>query len=129
MNQSENYSDEDWAALSPEQQDEVVRVERSVREFLSDRRAIRYIVNDANGDALQNFLSTHGLDTTHRNLLFAFDSLQDDLELVPLAAPVVQDLPPAPSQRPTPVPTSPDPRAPQAFRNGRPIAFTNPRPL
>ncbi len=128
MNQSENYSDEDWAALSPEQQAEALRIEKAVDSFLADSRAIRYVESDANKTALLDFLEAHNLEVTHPNLLFGYNSLSAEgaLELIPLA-PVVQDLPPAPSQRPTPVPTSPDPRTPQMFRNGRPIAFINPQ--
>ena len=130
MNQSENYSDEDWAALTAEQQAEALRIEKAVDSFLADSRAIRYVESDANKTALLDFLDAHNLEVTHANLLFGYSSLSAEgaLELIPRAAPVVQDLPPAPSQRPAPVPTAPDQRAPQAFRNGRPIAFTNPRP-
>ncbi len=126
MEQGENYSKDAWDALSPEQQVEALRIEKAVRDFLADSRSTRYDVTEANGNALQNFLTDHSLEVTHANLLFAYNSLcaEGALELIPLVAP-----PPAPSQPPTPVPTAPDPRAPQMFRNGRPIAFTNPRPL
>ena len=125
MKKGENFSASEWAALSAEQQNEVLRSEEAIDKFLADRKTIRYLPTDANQTALLDFLSAHGLDITHPNLLFAFDSLRDTLELIPLVAPVV--LPPAPSQPPTPVPTAPDPLAPQMFRNGRPIAFINPQ--
>ncbi len=127
MEQGENFTKEAWDALSREQQVEALRIEKAVRDFLADSRSIRYVVTEANGDALQNFLADHNLEVTHANLLFAYNSLcaEGALELIPLAVP----LPPSPSQPPAPIPTSPDPRAPQMFRNGRPIAFTNPRPL
>jgi len=127
VEQGENFTKEEWAALSPEQQNEALRIEKAVRTFLVDSRSIRYVEMDSNKTALLNFLETHGLDVTHRNLLFAFDSLGDALQLVPFA-PVVQQ-PPAPSQRPIPVPTAPDPRQPQFYRNGRAIPYTNARPL
>ncbi len=123
MKQGENYTREAWDALSPELQVEALRIEKAVRDFLTDSRATRYDVTEANGEALQNFLVDHNLEINHPNLLFAYNSLSADgtLELIPLAVPL-----PAPSQ---PVPTAPDPKAPRAFRNGKPIAFTNPRPL
>jgi len=131
VNQSENYSNEDWAVLSPEQQAEAQRIERAVDSFLADCRAIRYVESDANKTALLDFLEAHNLEVSHANLLFGYNSLSAEgaLELIPLAAPVVQDLPPAPSQRPAPVPTAPDPRAPMAWRNGQIIEWTSPRPL
>jgi len=118
MKQGENYTKEAWAALSPEQQVEALRIEKAVRDFLADSRSIRYDVTEANGEALQNFLADHNLEINHPNLLFAYNSLSADgtLELIPLAVP----LPPAPSQ-PTPVPTAPSRPSPQAFRNGKPI--------
>jgi len=134
---SENFSEQDWAALSPEQQEEALRIEQAVRDFLADSRTIRYVVSDENGDALLNFLNTHGLDITHSNLLFAFDSLKDVLELVPFATPVViEPRAPVPAQPPAPIPTAPSPREPQASRpgmvawkNGRQIVVEPARPL
>src|SRR6266478_4866001 len=126
VKQGENFSEQEWAALSPEHQDEALRIEQSVRDFLADSRTIRYVVNDANGDALQNFLSTHGLDVTHRNLLFAFDSLQGELELVPFAAPImVEEQPPAALAQVQPaapsVPVVPTRPGMVAWKNGRQI--------
>ncbi len=63
----ENYSESEWAALSDEERAEALRIEKSVRDFLGDRKAIRYIESQGNHDALLDFLSTHGLDITHRN--------------------------------------------------------------
>ncbi len=126
-----NFSDEQLAAFTPEQRAEIQQVESAVDKFLADPCTIRYEPTESNQKVLLDFLEAHNLEVSHANLLFGYSSLSAEgaLQLIPLAAPVVQDLPPAPSQRPSPVPTSPDPRAPQAFRNGRPIAFTNPRPL
>ena len=122
MEQGENYTRDAWAALSPEQQVEALRIEKAVRDFLADSRATRYDVTEANGEALQKFLVDHNLEINHPNLLFAYNSLSADgtLELIPLAVP----LPPAPSQ---PVPTAPDPRAPKVWRNGKAIEMMNPQ--
>ena len=127
MNQSENYSDEDWAALSPEQQAEALRIERAVDSFLADSRAIRYVESDANKTALLDFLDAHNLEVTHANLLFGYSSLSAEgaLELIPLA-PVIER-PPAPEQSPVPIPKAPSQRAPMAWRNGKAIAMTNPQ--
>ncbi len=124
MERGENYTREAWDALSQEQQVEALRIERAVRDFLADSRATRYDVTEANGEALQNFLTDHNLEVSHANLLFAYNSLSAHgaLELIPLAVP----LPPAPSQ-PTPVPTAPDRRAPKAWRNGKAIEMMNPQ--
>ncbi|SRR5258708_5953091 len=123
MKQGENYTKEAWAALSPEQQVEALRIEKAVRDFLADSRSIRYDVTEANGEALQNFLADHNLEINHPNLLFAYNSLSADgtLELIPLAAP----LPPAPSQPPAPVPTAPTRQEPTIWRNGKKIQFRN----
>jgi len=76
------------------------------------------------------YLEAHDVPVSAASLHLAYEQLHDELELTPfatpLAAPVVER-PPAPSQPPIPVPTAPDPRAPQMFRNGRPIAFINPQ--
>ena len=124
MEQGENYTKDAWAALSPELQVEALRIEKAVRDFLADSRSTRYDVTEANGEALQNFLTDHNLEVTHANLLFAYNSLSADgtLELIPLAVPL-----PAPSQQPTPVPTAPDPRAAKAWRNGKAIEMMNPQ--
>jgi len=129
VNQSENYSDEDWAALSSEQQAEALRIERAVDSFLADSRAIRYVESDANKTALLDFLEAHNLKVSHANLLFGYNSLSAEgaLELIPLA-PVIERPPaPAPTQPPAPIPAAPDPREPMAWRNGKAIAMTNPQ--
>jgi|SRR6267378_3441248 len=126
-----NFTDEQLAAYTPEQRAEIDRIETVVDSFLADRRHVRYEPTDANQEKLLAYLEAHDVPISAASLHLAFEQLHEELELTPfatpLAAPVVQDLPPAPSQWPTPVPTSPDPRAPQMFRNGRPIAFTNPQ--
>jgi len=127
--QGENFSESEWAALTPEQQTEALRIEREVDAFLVDSRAIRYIESDANQAALLNFLAEHNLEVNHPSLIFAYDSLcvEGALQLIPLVAPLPPT--PVPTQPPARIPTAPDPRAPQMFRNGRLIAFSNPRPL
>jgi len=127
VEQGENFTKEAWDALSPELQVEALRIEKAVRDFLTDSRATRYDVTEANGEALQNFLVDHNLEINHPNLLFAYNSLSADgtLELIPLAVP----LPPAPSQPPAPVPTMPSRPSPQAFRNGQPIQMGSPTRL
>jgi len=122
-----NFTDEQLA-YTPQQRAEIQQIESAVDKFLADLRTIRYEPTESNQSALLDFLESHNLQVSHANLLFAFDSLGDALELVPFAAPVVQQ-PPAPSQPPTPVPTAPDPRQPQFYRNGRAIPYTNARPL
>ncbi len=121
MEQGDNYTTEAWDALSQEQQKEALRIERAVRDFLSDSRAIRYVVTEANGEALQNFLAEHNLEVTHANLLFTYNSLcaEGALELIPLVAPA----PPTPSQPPIPVPTAPTRQEPTIWRNGKKIKF------
>ncbi len=121
-----NFTDEQLAAYTLEQRAEIQQIESAVDMFLADQHTTRYEPTESNQTALLNFLSTHELDVSHRNLLFAFDSLGDVLQLVPFA-PVVQQ--PAPSQPPAPVPTAPDPRAPRVFRNGREIPYVNARSL
>src|SRR5260370_2255078 len=122
MEQGENFTKEAWDALSLEQQVEVLRIEKAVRDFLSDSRAIRYVVTEANGEALQNFLADHSLEVSHPNLLFAYNSLSADgmLELIPLAAPA----PPAPSHPPSPA-TIPARQELTICRNGKQIQFRN----
>ncbi|SRR6266404_465216 len=128
-----NFTDEQLAAYTPEQRDEIERIERAVDSFLSDSRHLRYEATDANQEKLLAYLEAHNVPISAASLHLAFEQLHEGLELTPfatpLAAPVVQGLPPAPSQRPAPVPTAPDPRVPQMFRNGRPIAFTNPQKI
>ena len=116
-----NFTDEQLAAYTLEQRAEIQQIESAVDMFLADQHTTRYEPTESNQKALLDFLSTHELDVTHRNLLFAFDSLQDALELVPFA-PVVQQ-PPAPSQPPTPVPTAPTRQEPTIWRNGKKIQF------
>jgi hypothetical protein len=128
--QGENFSQSEWAALSPEQQAEALRIEREVDAFLVDSRAIRYVESDANKTALVNFLEAHNLEVTHPNLLFGYDSLSAEgaLELIPRAAPVIERPPaPVPTQPPAPIPTAPAPRTPVAWRNGKAIAMTHPQ--
>src|SRR5260370_34243037 len=86
--------------------------------FLADKRHLRYEDTDSNWNHLFDFRKQHGLYFSSESLHLAFATLLDTLELPPLV--------PA---TPPPTPTAPDPRAPQAFRNGRPIAWTNPRSL
>ena len=129
---SENFTAEELAEFSPEQREEIQQIENAVEKFLADPRTIRYIETQSNQDALLNFLTTHGLDITHRNLLFAFDSLQGELELVPFATPMVVEVEQQPAPAPPeskPAPAAPAQRAPLAWRNGKLIELTNARPL
>lgn len=89
-----------------------------MEQFVADSRAIR-------------FLDAHSLAINHRNLLFAYATLSEEgaVGLVPL---VVQPPAPTPTE-PAPIPT-PDPKAPSrpgplAWRNGKMVELTNPRPL
>ena len=111
--------------------EEVTDEEKAVDAFLADSRTIRYEETDANRDALLGFLETHGLDITHRNLLFAYDSLQDVLELVPFRSPIPAE--PQPSARPTapqpPVATAPLAQRTFAYRNGLPLEIGNARSI
>ena len=121
MEQGENFTKEAWDALSPEQQEEALRIEKSVDAFLADSRAIRYVETDSNKTALLTFLEEHNLQVSHANLLFSYDSLcaEGALELIPLVAPA----PPTPSQPPIPVPTAPTRQEPTIWRNGKKIKF------
>ncbi|SRR5258708_4698613 len=103
---------------------EAKAIEKACDDFLADPRTIRYRETDENRDLLLGFLEDHGLAITHRNLLFAYDSLQDTLELIPFQQPI-----PAPEPTPSPVvpaavpvaPSPPSKRQFLAFRNGQPI--------
>ncbi len=109
------------------QDEETKRIEAEVDKFLADPRSIRYEQTDRNMQLMLGFLEDHGLDITHRNLLFAFDSLQESLELIAFKEPI--PAPPQP-QQPAPVPVQ-LPSQPNvvparartfvAFRNGQPI--------
>ncbi len=119
-----NFTDEQLAAYTPEQRAEIQQIESAVEQFLADPHTTRYEPTESNQTALLDFLESHNLGVSHPNLLFAFDSLGDALQLVPFA-PVGQQPPaPVPSQ-----PPAPDPRAPRVFRNGRAIPYTNARSL
>ncbi len=125
MNQSENYSDEDWAALSPEQQAEALHIEKSVADFLTDARAIRYVESDANKTVLLDFLEAHNLEVSHANLLFGYSSLSAEgaLELIPFATPIVEKPPaPVPTQPPAPIPSAAR-QEPTIWRNGKKVQF------
>lgn len=132
MEKCENFTNEEWAALSPEEQEQALRVEDAIEQFLADSRAMRYVESEFNKDALLNFLEDHNLEITHANLLFAYSALcaEGTMELVPLATQVAPtDSPPASTRPPAPILTAPDPRAPRMFRNGQPISYTPARVL
>jgi hypothetical protein len=128
VEKGENYTETEWAALSLDQQDEALRIEKSVRDFLADSRTIRYVENETNQGALLTFLEGHNLEVSHANLLFAYTSLCADgaLELIPFA-PVIE--PPAPIPTQPPIPSAPSRRAPIAWRNGKQIILEPARPL
>jgi len=131
VEKGENYTESEWAALSAEQQDEALRIEKAVRDFLGDSKAIRYLETEANQAALLNFLEKHNLEVSHTNLLFAYASLCADgaLELIPFA-PVIERPPaPVPTKSPAPIPSAADPRTPIAWRNGKQIILEPARPL
>jgi len=118
-----NFTDEQLA-YTPQQRAEIQQIESAVDKFLADLRTIRYEPTESNQSALLDFLESHNLQVSHANLLFAFDSLGDALELVPFAAPVVQQPPaPVPTQPSAPIPTAR--QEPTIWRNGKRIEFRN----
>jgi hypothetical protein len=126
---SDNFTEAEWAALSPEKQTEALRIEREVDAFLADSQSIRYVATEANKDALENFLADHNLEVSHANLVFGYKSLSAEgaLELIPLAAPVIERPPaPAPTQPPAPIPSAAR-QEPTIWRNGKKIQFTSPQ--
>ena len=106
-----DISPETWAELTPEEQEEARSVAQAVDAFLADARALRYVESESNKGALLNFLEEHSLPITHSSLILAFESLGDELELLPRAEPVAT---PAPRIAPAPV-------SAKNFRNGQPI--------
>ena len=111
-------------------QDEATIIEGEVSKFLADPRTIRYIQCGNNMDAMLVFLERHGLAINHRNLLFAHDSLQDTLELIPFQEPITIE-PPTPALAPAPTPQQPTPQSVMPvkvrtimYRNGQPIEGT-----
>ena len=78
MKQSQNFSESESAALSPEEREQALRIERAVDDFLADSRSIRYVATDENQASLLKFLADHSLQVTHANLLFAYNSLCAD---------------------------------------------------
>ncbi|SRR5437773_800951 len=91
---------------------------------------LRYEDSPLNWSAMFEFLKEHALDFDRDSLHLAYSTLCDTLELIPLVTETVPvEPPPAPAQPPAPIPTAPDPRAPQMFRNGRAIPYTPARSL
>jgi hypothetical protein len=80
------------------------RIEQAVSDFLCDPRAIRYLQGQTNENLLLDFLESHGLEINHRNLVFAYDSLQNELELAPFREPIPATIV-EPEPTPVPVPT------------------------
>jgi hypothetical protein len=104
------------------------RVEAETDKFLADPRTIRFETTDYNFTCLSEFLDQHGLEVNHRNLLFAYDSLQDTLELIPFQQPIPASEPV--TQPAAPQPPSALPAAPSAnYRNGQPIEIGRARRL
>lgn len=98
-------------------------IEEAVDAFLSDDRTLRFEDTAANRNLLFGFLEEHDLEPSHRNLLFAYDNLQDVLELTPFREPI--PAPPQPTSALTPTVQQPPvvarARTFVAFRNGQPI--------
>lgn len=108
---------------------EELTVEESVRlemdKFLADDRTLRFETTDRNFTCLADFLDQHGLEANHRNLLFAYDSLQGVLELTPFAEPIPAAPQPAPAPALTPQQPSVSVKARTImYRNGQPIEGT-----
>jgi hypothetical protein len=108
-------------------QDESLTAEQRahIDSFLADSRTVRFVECDDNWTAIGNFLDHHGLEVNHRNLLFAYDSLQDTLELIPFAEPIV-----VPQPEPTPVAMPSGPVVPTPAPSKRPfIMWRNGKPI
>ena len=108
---------------------EELTVEESVRlemdKFLADDRTMRFETTEHNFACLADFLDQHGLEANHRNLLFAYDSLQDVLELTPFADPIPAAPQPAPApEEPTPQSVMPVKVRTIMYRNGQLIEGT-----
>ena len=129
MGKGESYTESEWAALTPEQQTDVLRIEKAVDKFLADPRAIRYVESDGNQNALLDFLEAHKLKVSHANSVFAYGSLCADGALEFPLAPVTS----IPSPPIFPVPTAPEQveksKRPIALRNGKQIILEPARPL
>jgi hypothetical protein len=113
--------------------EEQQRVEAETDKFIADSRTIRFQTTNSNFTALADFLDQHGLEVNHRNLLFAYDSLQDTLELIPFRAPIPA---PEPAAQPAaPMPTQLPPVMPEStrgfvvYRNGQEITVGNAKSL
>lgn len=77
----EPYTDEERAAMSPEQRAEVERIEQAIEEFLA--RTKTYLQTPENRKAILRFLEDHDLRITPTSLLLAFEELSEtgDLDL------------------------------------------------
>jgi hypothetical protein len=104
-------------------EDEEANIRAEMDKFLADDRTLRFETTDLNFTCLADFLDQHGLEANHRNLLFAFDSLQDVLELIPFRAPFPAEPQPVPAE---PIPQSVMPVKARTimYRNGQPIEGT-----
>jgi hypothetical protein len=106
--------------------EDIKTIEEAVDDFLADSRTLRFEDTAANRNLLFRFIEEHDLEVSHRTLLFAFDSLQSELDLTPFREPI--PAPPQPQAEPTPTPTVQPPpvvaraRTFVAFRNGAPIS-------
>jgi hypothetical protein len=105
------------------------RVRAETDNFLADPRTIRFEATDYNFTCLSDFLDQHGLEVNHRNLLFAYDSLQGTLELIPFQLPIPASEPAA-QRTPQLPPVMPQPmRGFVVYRNGQEITVGNARSL
>jgi len=115
--------------------EEQKRTEAEMDKFLADDRTIRFETTDYNFSCLSDFLDQHGLEVNHRNLLFAYDSLQDTLDLTPFAEPIPAEPQPVAAPPPAQAPAPTPPTAPQArrvavgWRNGKPLDLSSARSL
>jgi hypothetical protein len=121
----ENFTTEGLNNFTLEQRAEIADIEKAVKEFLADRKTLRYRQTDGNKEALVNFLEAHNLKLTLQNLLCAYDSLcaEGALELVPIQSSV-------PPSQPGSEPSAPRSQGTfAAFRNGQPLHVHGPRSL
>jgi hypothetical protein len=94
---------------------------------------VRYEDTSENWNCISAFLQRFDLDFTSDNLHRAFTVLRDELQLIPLATPIVERPPASAPQSQTP--SQPEqqrrafPATNFAFRNGRPISIDGARRL
>lgn len=75
----EPYTDEERAAMSPEQRAEVERIEQAIEEFVA--RTKTYLQTPGNRKAILGFINDHDLRITPTSLRLAFEELSEAGEL------------------------------------------------